>query len=129
MNWMLILEQVFEIVIFPLLGVATAYLIYLINTKINELKKNTKSELAKKYLTLLNETIADAVIATNQTYVEALKKEGKFDAEAQKTAFTKTYETVMNLLTEEARMYLTESISDLEIYVSNKIEAEVNYNK
>ena len=129
MDWTLILEQIFQIVIFPLLGAATAYLVYLINVKINEIKKNTNSELAKKYLTLLNETIVDAVIATNQTYVETLKKEGKFDAEAQKIAFTKTYETVMKLLTEDAKKYLVESVSDLEIYITNKIEAEVNFNK
>lgn len=129
MDWITILEQMFQIVIFPLLGAATAYLIYLINVKTNEIKKNTNSELATKYLTLLNETIVDAVIATNQTYVEALKKEGKFDLEAQKIAFTKTYETVIKLLTEDAKKYLVESVSDLETYITNKIESEVNFNK
>ena len=85
--------------------------------------------MAQKYLTLLNDTIVNAVIATNQTYVETLKKEGKFTADAQKTAFTKTYETVMSLLTEDAKKYLVESVNDLEIYITNKIEAEVNFNK
>ena len=42
-----------------------------------------------KYLSMLTETITSCVIATNQTYVEALKKEGKFDLEAQKLRLRK----------------------------------------
>ena len=36
---------------------------------------------------MLSETITKCVVATNQTYVETLKKQGKFDKEAQKIAF------------------------------------------
>jgi hypothetical protein len=36
---------------------------------------------------MLTDTITKCVIATNQTYVETLKKEGKFDLEAQEVAF------------------------------------------
>ena len=50
MDWMTTLEQLFQMVIFPLLGVATAYLIYLINTKINELKKKTDNDWLKNIL-------------------------------------------------------------------------------
>lgn len=126
MNWMEILAQIFEIVVFPLLGVGTAYLCYLIKVKINELKEKTKNETEKKYLDMLDKTICEAVIATNQTYVEALKKEGQFDIEAQKEAFKQTYETVMKLLTDEAKKYISTAVGDLEAYVQNKIEAEVN---
>ena len=126
MNWMEILAQLFEIVIFPLLGVGTAYLVYLIKVKIAELKEKTKNEKEKKYLDMLDKTICEAVIATNQTYVEALKKAGKFDGVAQAEAFKKTYETVMKLLTEEAKTYLTTLVGDLEADIQNKIEAQVN---
>lgn len=129
MDWMAILTQVFEIVVFPLLSIGTIYLISLIRTKIQELKQKKDDELYHKYLDMLDTTICDTVIATTQTYVEALKKEGKFDAEAQKIAFTKTYETVMTLLTAEAKTYLETVIGDLQTYVTNKIEAQVNLNK
>lgn len=104
MTWTDILKELFEIVIFPLLGVGTAYLCYFIKVKIAELKEKTRNEKEKKYLDMLDKTICEAVIATNQTYVEALKKAGKFDGAAQAEAFKKTYETVMKLLTEEARL-------------------------
>jgi hypothetical protein len=44
-------------------------------------------ETAKKYTSMLFETIRDCVSATTQTYVEGLKKQGKFDEAAQKVAF------------------------------------------
>lgn len=129
MDWMMILSQLLEIVIFPLLAIGTVYLISLIKVKIQELKQKKDNELYDKYLTMLESTIIDCVISTTQTYVEALKKEGKFDADAQKIAFTKTYTNVMAILNKDAKKYLEEAIGDLETYVYNKIEAEVNLTK
>ena len=129
MDWMMILSQLFEIVIFPLLAIGTVYLISLIKVKIQELKQKKDNEMYTKYLGMLETTIIDCVISTTQTYVEALKKEGKFDANAQKIAFTKTYTNVMTILNKDAKKYLEEAIGDLETYVYNKIEAEVNLTK
>ena len=129
MDWMMILSQLFEIVIFPLLAIGTVYLISLIKVKIQELKQKKDNEMYTKYLGMLETTIIDCVISTTQTYVEALKKEGKFDANAQKIAFTKTYTNVMTILNKDAKKYLEEAIGDLETYVYNKIEAEVHLTK
>lgn len=129
MNWMNILGQIFEVFIIPVLGIAAVYVCYLIKVKINELKEKTKNDTEAKYLDMLDKTICEAVLATTQTYVDALKKEGKFDAEAQKIAFTKTYEAVMALLTIEAKKYLETAVGDLQTYVNNKIEAEVKLTK
>ena len=78
---------------------------------------------------MLDNTITNAVLTTTQTYVEALKKEGIFNEEAQKQAFQKTYDAVMKMLTEEAKKYITASVGDLETYITNKIEAEVKITK
>lgn len=129
MDWANVVKQIFELVVFPLLGIGTTYLIVLINAKIKELKKQSDNNLEKKYLDMLNNTITDCVLATNQTYVNELKKQGKFDLDAQKIAFQKTYENVMALLTDEAKKYLSEALGDLQTYVNNKIEAEVLLNK
>lgn len=129
MDWMLVLEQVFKLVVFPVLSIGGIYLTYLITVKINELKQKSKNEMVDKYLGILNDSICDAVLTTTQTYVEALKKEGKFDLEAQKAAFDKTFNAVMAVLTDDAKEVLTEAIGDLNVYVSNKIEAEVKLTK
>ena len=129
MNWAEVLKQIFELVIYPVLSIGGIYLTFLISVKIKELKQKTNDETAKKYLDMLNDTIASAVLATTQTYVEALKKEGKFDLEAQKNAFKQTYEAVMKVLTNDAIKYITESVGDLETYVTNQIEAQVKLTK
>lgn len=129
MNWLDILPQVFEIIIFPLLGAATIYLVALIHVKRKELQEKTKSEMARKYLELLDKTISECVIATNQTYVNSLKAQGSFDADAQKEAFRLTYEAVLNILTEDAEMYLKTAVADLQTYITNKIETEVVFSK
>ena len=129
MDWMEILTQLFEMVIIPLLGIGTIYLINLIKVKIQELKQKKDSDLYHKYLDMLEDTIIQCVLATTQTYVDSLKKEGKFDAEAQKVAFTKTYTEVMKILTDEAKEYLGAALGDLEAYVYNRIEAGVKTTK
>lgn len=80
-------------------------------------------------MTLLQDTVISCVIATNQTYVDSLKEQGKFDAEAQKIAFQKTYDSVMQILTEDAVKYLNEALGDLDKYVNTMIESQVNLQK
>ena len=129
MDWMKLLYDVFNLCIVPLVGVLTFYLVQYIKAKGNEIAANVDSELASKYIVMLTTTIADCVVATNQTYVEALKKEGKFDKEAQNKAFQMTYNAIMDILTEDAKEYLNNFYGDLSLYLSKRIEAEVVANK
>jgi hypothetical protein len=126
---MALITEIFEVCLIPLLGVLTAYFVKWVNVKSTELSAKVNNENQAKYLTMLNDTITDCVIATTQTYVDSLKKQGAFDAEAQKVAFTMTYEAVVKLLTDEATEYLSAAIGDLRLYITQKIEAEVNLNK
>lgn len=129
MNWMEIVEQIFTLILFPLITLGGIYLVCFLSAKISEVKKKTNSDLANKYLDMLNKTIADTVLATTQTYVESLKQQGKFNAEAQKIAFQKTYDAVMKVLTEEGKKYIVSAVGDLPTYVTNKIESEVALSK
>ena len=129
MEWLALLYEIFEVCIIPLLGVLTMYIVKFIQKKTEELNSKNENELMNKYLTMLSDTIIDCVIATNQTYVESLKKQGKFDLDAQKVAFEMTYNAVINVLSKEAKDYLTNIYGDLSVYITNMIEAEVNRNK
>ena len=128
-NWINLLYDIFDLCIIPLFGVLVAYVVKYINAKGNEIAANVDSELASKYIVMLTTTIADCVVATNQTYVEALKKEGKFDKEAQAKAFQMTYDAVMDILTDDAKEYLANFYGDLTLYLTKRIEAEVVANK
>ena len=129
MNWLEMLQQIFQVCIIPLLGILTTYLVMFIKNKSQQLQKETDNELYKKYIALLDETITKCVIATNQTYVEALKNKNAFDREAQKKAFEITYNSVMAILSKDAQQYLNEAVGDLNAYITKTIEAQVNMNK
>ena len=124
-----LITQIFEVCIIPLLGVLTTFLVRYINAKMKTLADTVSDEKQKKYIEMLNNTITDCVIATTQTYVDTLKKQGKFDKEAQEQAFLMTFNAVSGLLTEESKKYLNEAIEDLDLYIKQKIESEVNINK
>ena len=124
-----LLLQIFEVCILPLLGTLTIFLIKWINSKSAQLQASTDNELLQKYIGMLDSTITSCVLTTTQTYVEALKKQGQFDAEAQKIAFQQTKNAVLAILSEEAKIYLTSALGDLSLYIDNKIEAEVKLSK
>ena len=129
MEWLALLYEILQVCVIPLLGVLTAFVVKYINMKSVEIQANVDNDMADKYIAMVADTVSACVIATNQTYVETLKKENAFTAEAQKEAFNLTYNAVMAILTEEAKEYLAEIYGDVAAYITNKIEAEVNISK
>lgn len=126
MNYVEMLTQIFQVCIVPLLGILTTFLVQLIKTKQAELVAKTDSEMNKKYMDMLTDTITKCVIATNQTYVDALKNQNAFTKEAQEEAFIKTSSAVLTILSEDAKEYLNETLGDLNAYITTQIEAQVN---
>lgn len=124
-----LMTQLFELVLIPLAIAITKFLIDFLAAKRDEVKSKTDSDLAKKYIDMITDTITRCVIATNQTYVDSLKKQGRFDPEAQGIAFNMTYQAVMSILSEDAKKYIEESTGDMKTYLIQLIEAEVAKNK
>lgn len=112
-----------------IIAALAGYLITYINKKKKALEVEINNENAKAYLDMVEKTIVDCVNATNQTFVETLKKEGNFTKEAQKEAFNKTLQSVKAILSKDCLEYLSLITTDLNAYICNKIEAEVNYAK
>lgn len=123
------MNELFNLVILPLIVTLTGYLIVFIQAKSNELKKKTKSETEQKYIDRITEIISVSVLTTNQTYVDALKKKGEFTIEAQKEAFEITKNAVVTMLNAELKEFIIESFGDLNTYLNSQIEATVNANK
>ena len=124
-----LIVDIFQICIIPLLSVLTALFVKWVNAQSMKIQANVDDATLKKYMDMLTQTISDCVIATNQTYVESLKQQGKFDLDAQKEAFSLTKDAVLAILSEEAQTYLSTAVGDLNAYITKKIEAEVNLNK
>ena len=125
MEWLALLQ----FLLIPLIGILTGFLIKFLKAKEKEINDKLENETLEIYITMFNDTIIACVMATTQTYVEALKKENAFTKEAQEEAFKRTYDAIMATLNEEAKKYLTKIYGDLEIYLTNRIESEVKLQK
>jgi len=129
MEWMEMAQQIFELVIIPLLVVLSTYFIKFINAKSNELINRVDNDKHDKYVLMLQETVTDCVLTTTQTYVDALKGQNAFDPEAQKKAFEMTKSAVLAILTDDAKEYLASALGDFDQYLTTLIEAQVQVNK
>lgn len=124
-----IVIQIIQVCVILLLGILTKYLVDYLTAKRNEINSKIDNETAQKYTNMIYQTVVDCVIATNQTYVDSLKKSGSFDEAAQKEAFNRTMNAIMTILSDDAKEYITEATGDLNTYLTQLIEAEVNKRK
>lgn len=124
-----IVIQIIQVCVIPLLGILTKFLVDYLSAKRDEINSKTDNEIAQKYTNMIYQTVVDCVIATNQTYVDSLKKSGSFDEAAQKEAFNRTMNAIMTILSDDAKEYITEVTGDLNTYLTQLIEAEVNKRK
>jgi hypothetical protein len=124
-----IVIQIIQVCVIPLLGILTKYLVDYLTAKRNEINSKIDNETAQKYTNMIYQTVVDCVIATNQTYVDSLKKSGSFDEAAQKEAFNRTMNAIMTILSDDAKEYITEATGDLNTYLTQLIESEVNKRK
>lgn len=129
MNWSEFLDIVLKVFIIPVIGILGTTLVAFIKAKSQELILKTKSETVAKYIRMAQETVTACVIATNQTFVDVLKKQGKFDKAAQQEAFERTKSAVLSILSADAIAYLQEAVGDIDVYLTSLIEAQVNANK
>ena len=77
----------------------------------------------------LENIVSKAVITTNQTFVNELKKQGKFDKEAMQEAYRRTYESIVASLSQSFFEYIDEETIDIDMLLKNMIETSVSWNK
>lgn len=118
MSWNDVLIQVVEGVVGLIISVVIPYCAYLISKKI-------KNEKLQSLIDNASDIVADCVLMINQTFVDSLKKEGRFDAEAQAEAFKKCVEAILQMLSDEAKKAVIDVYGSLERYIRAAIEANV----
>ena len=114
-----IISVVVTSIVLPLISIAGAKLIQFINSKI----KNNK---AADLLTTATTLVMNAVRAVFQTYVEALKKEGSFNKDAQIIALNKAKDIALTQMTDEVKDYLVTTYGSLDSWLDTNIEATIN---
>lgn len=117
-TWMDVLIYVIEAVVGVAMAVGIPYLFSLIKAK-------TKNEKAMEYISKAEGYLLDAVLMVKQTFVDSLKAEGKFDADAQAEAFLKARDAWAKMMSEEMKLIIINEVGDLDAWVQAKIEAAV----
>ena len=116
-------------ILIPLLITIITICICTITSKI---AKNAAESAPSKYSEIiygLENIVNKAVITTNQTFVNELKKQGKFDKEAMEVAYNKTFNSIVASLSQSFFEYIDEETIDIDTLLKNMIETSVNWNK
>lgn len=121
-SWMDVLIQVVEILLGLVVSVGIPWLISTIKSKTNNSKVQEMLERAEKYAT-------SAVLMVTQTFVEQMKRDGKFDADAQAEAFNRAKDAWLAMMSDEMKKVVLEEVGNFEVYIKTLIEAEVNKQK
>ena len=77
-----------------------------------------------KYAAAIND-VCSAVDFVNQTFVDNLKKAGCFDDEAQRIAFKKAKDVVLDTMSESTYRWLEKTFSDLDSWLEVQIESSI----
>ena len=101
-------------------------------TMTSKIAKNAAESAPSKYSEIiygLENVVNKAVITTNQTFVNELKKQGKFDKEAMEAAYNKTFNSIVASLSQSFFEYIDEENIDIDTLLKNMIETSVDWNK
>ena len=107
----------------------TAYAIAFIKKKGEQAAAQTDSIKKQDAIEEITDAVSTAVSATSQTYVDALKAAGSFDAEAQKQALLMSLTACIKALSPAAKTFIETAYGDLTEYLTGRIEAEVRAQK
>lgn len=116
-------------ILIPLLITIITICICMMTSKVAKDAARTAPSKYSEIIYGLENIVNKAVITTNQTFVNELKKQGKFDKEAMQEAYRRTYESIVASLSQSFFEYIDEETIDIDALLKNMIETSVNWNK
>lgn len=123
------IQDVLYLIITGILPLLITYGVLFLKAKIKEQEKQLENDQLVKYIDAATDAISKAVLTVNQTYVDSLKKQGKFDEAAAKTAKQMAIDKAKALITENSKEAIETLYSDFEAYLNDAIEELVRENK
>ena len=114
----------FQEILFSTIGtILTGLLAWLISIITSWISTKIKDNNAAKMITTILTIVTDAVQATYQTYVEALKGTNAWTKEAQEKALNMALNTIKKQLTQESAKFITENYGNIEEYLKTVIDS------
>lgn len=105
-------------------GVGLAGLIAILFAKLNSwLSAKIKDVKIQNALLAVSEVVQNSVLAVQQTFVDQLKKDGKFDKEAQAKALQEALRLSMSNISAELREQVEVLYPDFEQWIKTLIES------
>ena len=117
-----VLSALVTFVLIPLLSWGGVELVRWLSTK-------TKNEKVQKYIEEATNAVVAAVSDVSQTYVDTLKKEGKFDKDAQVMAFELAKEKALILISANSKKAINTVYNDFDYWLKLMIEQKVKEQK
>lgn len=123
----LLLAMTFTDALWTAVGtIITTIFVFLFNLFRVWLMSKIKNEKFRAAFGSILNLIESSVIAIQQTFVEQMKKTGKFDAQAQKEAFNKVFAQVKESVSDESMKIIESMYGDFDAWLTTQIEAVVN---
>ena len=126
-----ILEKILSAVLIATLPIMTGFFCDFLRKLAQEAKVRAKTERIQALIEEIDKAVETAVIYVNQTFVDELKKTNTFaeDPEYAHEAFRTAYSTTLEILSEEAKVFIEQTFGDLKDYLEVKIEESVHNEK
>ena len=124
-----ILQQVLYVVITVVVPIFVTYLVNLIRSFVQKTTENIKNEKIRTLIGYAGDAISLSVSTVSQTYVDALKKQGTFNAEAQSIAKRMAVDKAKALITKEMKNAIETVYTNFDSYLENYIEGIVRASK
>ncbi len=124
-----IFNAIITLIIVPILGIVSKFLITCLKCKVDELELRIHNETLNKYIAMAEDAIETAVICVNQTFVEVMKKQGTFDEAAMAESFRMAKKKALIIMGDALKKVLEAAYGDIDAWLDSKIEFFVNRNK
>lgn len=123
------IQQLMYLVITGILPFVTVYFANFVKSIIQKNKDNIESEQVQNLIDYAGEAISVAVMTVSQTYVDTMKRQGKFDAEAQAIAKQMAIDKAKELISREMKSAIESVYTNFDAYLDNYIETVVRESK
>ena len=124
-----IINLIETLVLTPLIVAVSSFLIALIRKQTLKIEEKIKDEKIKGMLSTAESVVSQVVATVSQTYVDALKKNGKFGKDEQEKAFEMSKNKINKLLTIDVIQALQENYGNIDEWIVTKIEETISKSK
>lgn len=107
-----LIETIINVLLVPIITILSAYLVQLVKTKINLINDDKAKTQLNQAVDELQSRVLTAVNTVTQTYVDSLKKNGKFNVEEQQEALHKAYDLAVSMMTQGSLDYLIDELHE-----------------